>query len=95
MREDNQTLIITIEVKYVYGKPVVYPRDTEAELFAAIAGTQTLTSDTLTRVLELGYTIEHRAANGTLITCFDADNVRSLLELFGIDTATQRASLTR
>ena len=48
---------ITIEIKDVYGKMMFYPYCKDAKVFAAIAGTKTLTEINLRRILELGYTI--------------------------------------
>jgi hypothetical protein len=48
---------ITVEIRDVYGKPIAYPMDTAARLFADIAGTLTLTDMTLKRIKALGYHI--------------------------------------
>jgi len=48
---------ITVEVRDVYGKPIAYPVDTAARIFADIAGTTTLTDMTLKRIKALGYHI--------------------------------------
>jgi hypothetical protein len=48
---------ITVEVRDVYGKPIAYPMDTAARIFADIAGTLTLTDMTLKRIKALGYHI--------------------------------------
>ncbi len=50
---------IEIEVKNVYGEPKVYPMCDKAKLFARIAGTTTLTHNTLTWVERLGYEIKN------------------------------------
>ena len=49
---------ITIQIKSVYGELKVYPVCDDAKLFAAIAGTKTLTHATLCLVERLGFTIE-------------------------------------
>lgn len=49
--------IITVTIKSVYGTDVVYPMDRDSKVFAAIAGTKTLTKDTLRHIKALGYTI--------------------------------------
>tara|TARA_R100001443_G_scaffold108702_3_gene119522 strand:- start:8058 stop:8258 length:201 start_codon:yes stop_codon:yes gene_type:complete len=46
---------IVITVKTVYGVETVYPVCEDAKLFAAIAGTKTLTLDTLEKAKALGY----------------------------------------
>ena len=48
---------IIIQIKSVYGEPKAYPVDTAARHFASIAGTKTLTKDTLANVLGLGFQI--------------------------------------
>ena len=49
---------IIVEVKNVYGNQVVYPICSAAVWFARIAGTKTLTLDTLNCIKALGYTVE-------------------------------------
>ena len=49
---------ITIEIKNIYGKETIYPVCEKAKAFARIAGTKTLTRDTLKEISELGYYIE-------------------------------------
>lgn len=51
---------ITVTVRRVYGNPVIYPACEQARQFARIAGTKTLTLDTLRQIRELGYTITER-----------------------------------
>lgn len=53
----NNESFITVEIRDVYGKPTCYPVDTDAKRFATIAGTKTLTRDTLIQVLGLCYAI--------------------------------------
>jgi hypothetical protein len=48
---------ITIEIKDIYGKLKFYPYCKDSKIFAAIAGTTTLTETNLRRILELGYDI--------------------------------------
>lgn len=48
---------VTIRVKDVYGKPTMYPACTAAHIFASIAGTNTLTADTIKRIKMLGYEV--------------------------------------
>lgn len=49
---------IHVLIKYQYGRRVFYPKCVNADLFAAIAGTQTLTENTLKLIRTLGYVIE-------------------------------------
>lgn len=49
--------VIKIEVKSSYGKTVIYPACPDAETFAKLAGTRTLTKHTLELVEQLGYEI--------------------------------------
>lgn len=49
---------IQIEMKEVYGETKVYPVCEKAKLFTAIAGTKTLTTETLKNIERLGYQLE-------------------------------------
>jgi len=51
------TQSVTVEVKNVYGELKIYPVCNNAKIFAAIAGTKTLTSFTMKRIEMLGYEI--------------------------------------
>ena len=53
-----QTKIVVITLKSVYGTVKAYPRNDSAILFSFIAGTKTLTIDTLKQITLLGYSIE-------------------------------------
>lgn len=48
---------IHVQVKDVYGMPKAYPMNTQAKLIAALAGTKTLTLDTLRLALTMGFQI--------------------------------------
>lgn len=50
--------VIQVQVRNVYGKPVVYPANEAAELIAAIAGTKTLSTATLAYARRLGFDIQ-------------------------------------
>jgi hypothetical protein len=52
---------IVVSVRTVYGNDVVYPACPDSAVFAQIAGTRTLTADTLRRIERLGYRIEIEA----------------------------------
>lgn len=54
------THTVTVTVRRVYGNSVIYPSCPTARHFAAIAGTKTLTLDTLHRIKALGYSINER-----------------------------------
>jgi hypothetical protein len=55
MNLENQE--IQILVRDVYGKRKFYPLCDKAKVFASIAGTTTLTEETLAKIDDLGYTI--------------------------------------
>ena len=54
----GNTMKITIEIKNQYGQTVAHPICCKAKLFAKIAGTKTLTLETLKAVKALGYEID-------------------------------------
>ena len=49
---------ITVELREQYGAQVIHPVCPAAKLFARIAGTKTLTRDTVQTIKTLGYRIE-------------------------------------
>ena len=49
---------ISINARNVYGNILYYPADKNAEIFAKIAGSKTLTGDTLRNIQELGIEIK-------------------------------------
>jgi len=49
---------ITIEIKDSYGRQVFYPVCRDAKLFAALAGTKTLTRETIRNIMQLGYKVK-------------------------------------
>ena len=55
---------ILVNVRNVYGKIVYYPADKNAEIFAKIAGTKTLTGETMRNIQELG--IETKALSSQI-----------------------------
>lgn len=48
---------IKIEIRNVYGRNAAYPACDNAEAFAQIAGSKTLTPTTIVRIIRLGYVI--------------------------------------
>ncbi len=48
---------ITVTLKSVFGNEAIYPADEHARTFCAIAGTKTLTHETLRLIRSLGYEI--------------------------------------
>ena len=50
-------LQITVEIKEVYGKQVVYPVCDASKAFASIASTTTLTTNAMKGIKALGYAI--------------------------------------
>lgn len=51
-------MIAQVEIKQVYGINTVYPVNDKAKLIAKLAGTKTLTTDTINTARELGFTFE-------------------------------------
>jgi len=47
-----------VQLRNVYGNRRIYPCNTSARLFCALAGTKTLSEAHLTHIRELGYEIE-------------------------------------
>jgi len=58
----TSSLQITVEIKDVYGKQVVYPVCDAAKAFAAIASTTTLTANAIKGIKALGYIITVKQA---------------------------------
>jgi len=56
-KEIGYAKLITVSVRNVYGVETVYPACPDSVIFAGIAGTKTLTADTLARIERLGYDI--------------------------------------
>lgn len=50
--------VITIEMKDRFGKMKYYPHCDDAKVFASIAGTSTMTEQTLRRIMKLGYKVK-------------------------------------
>ena len=48
---------IKVTIKNVYGQDLVYPVCSKAKVFAQIAGTTTLTPETLSKIMFLGYEV--------------------------------------
>lgn len=57
----DKPMHITIQIKSVYGVNTVYPACPKSVIFAAIAGTKTLTHATLCQIEALGYEIKAEA----------------------------------
>ena len=49
---------ITVKIKSVYGEEKVYPVCVDAQTFADLAGTRTLTIGTIEHIKRLGYKVE-------------------------------------
>lgn len=49
---------IKVSIRDIYGRQSAYPVCDKAKLFAKLAGTTTLTHNTLELIKQLGYTIE-------------------------------------
>lgn len=50
-------MTVTVQIRTVYGDDTVYPSCRSSMLFARIAGTKTLTTETLKCIRDLGYEI--------------------------------------
>lgn len=59
---DQTSGVVKIEVIKVYGNDMIYPKNSAAERFAAIAGKKTFTSQDLANIKALGFTVEEVAA---------------------------------
>ena len=51
---------VTVQIKSIYGVRQAYPVNEAAKIFAAIAGTKTLTAQDLRRIQSLGFEIVQR-----------------------------------
>jgi hypothetical protein len=52
---------IQVTIKNVYGTEKIYPACSKSEVFAKLAGTTTLTHQSIQLIKALGYTIEVKA----------------------------------
>ena len=60
MKTDEQEApVMKVFVRDQYGQQVFHPANEAARLFAAIAGTKTITPANLSHILKLGYSIEY------------------------------------
>jgi predicted type IV restriction endonuclease len=50
-------MTITVQIKNVYGNETIYPVCQNAKIFAALAGTKTLTLQAVAQIKLLGYAI--------------------------------------
>jgi hypothetical protein len=57
---------IFVTIKNVYGNEQIYPVCVNAEIFAQIAGTKTLTKQTINLIKDLGFNIQVVAEKTTL-----------------------------
>ena len=57
---------IIVKITQNYGTEVIYPVCQAAFLFARIAGTKTLTLDTIAKIKALGYTVKVQQGRDTL-----------------------------
>lgn len=64
----SQTKQIEVIIEPKYGRWVYYPLCDSAKAFAAIAGTKTLTDETLTQIKKLGYEIKASAKSIEALT---------------------------
>lgn len=59
-------MTITVQIKNVYGNETIYPVCEKARLFAALAGTKTLTLVAIAQIKLLGYAITVKQQPQTL-----------------------------
>tara|TARA_R110000824_G_scaffold347323_1_gene534106 strand:- start:96 stop:314 length:219 start_codon:yes stop_codon:yes gene_type:complete len=57
---------VTIQIKNNYGQDVAYPVCSNAKLFAEVAGTKTLTTEVLKRIMLLGFVIKFAPQDAVL-----------------------------
>jgi hypothetical protein len=50
-------MTVTVQIKQVYGKQAIYPVCEKAKIFAALAGTTTLTVQAIAQIKLLGYDV--------------------------------------
>ena len=56
---ESPIMVVQLKVKQNYGNQALYPHNEQAHRFAAIAGTKTLTLDTIRHIMRLGFTVEY------------------------------------
>lgn len=54
---------ITVQIKNNYGTEAIYPACSDSQAFARIAGTKTLTRETIALIKTLGYTVSVAQTN--------------------------------
>jgi hypothetical protein len=57
---------ITVQLRSVYGRETVYPACPQSRIFADIAGTRTLTPETLAHIVRLGVEVLVEAPHVTI-----------------------------
>jgi len=57
-QNESSHMKIKVEIKHVYGRPLVYPVCNVAKCFARIAQTDTLTPTVTNEIKNIGYKIE-------------------------------------
>lgn len=63
-------MVVQITIKSVYGEDKAYPMNDVASHFAAIAGTKTLTRNTLRNILAMGCSIQELDRHGRISDTF-------------------------
>ena len=54
----NEIRIVKVEIKNVYGREQIYPRNAWAEIFAEMVGQKTLTRANIAHIKRLGFQVE-------------------------------------
>ena len=60
-RYNADPLVVKVEIVKVYGKDMIYPKNSAGERFAAIAGKKTFSSQDLANIKALGFAVEEIA----------------------------------
>jgi hypothetical protein len=63
MTSQNFGMNITVEIKNNFGNEAIYPACEKSRVFAEIAGTKTLTRETIEKIKSLGYVVGVAAPN--------------------------------
>jgi len=72
--------VLQLLIKQVYGKPTAYPANAAAERLAEIAGTKTLTANTIALAAAMGFTFEVKTTVGDFWDYVGADAIISTIQ---------------
>lgn len=57
---------ITVQIRTVYGNELIYPADNNARVFCFLMGKKTMSRQDISKIKELGYTINVQQEAATL-----------------------------